>query len=58
MEECNHDCSSCSKECSSRDLKIQANELSNVKLIPNPPIIAPQYFITHSLNSKNSNVSK
>jgi len=33
MSGCNHDCSSCSKECGERDLKIKANELSNVKKV-------------------------
>ena len=36
MPDCNHDCSSCSLECSSRekpDLHFEANELSNVKKV-------------------------
>ena len=33
MAECTHDCSSCSADCSSRDLRVPANVLSSVKRV-------------------------
>ena len=33
MSECTHDCSSCSADCSSRDLRVPANALSSVKRV-------------------------
>ena len=33
MSECNHDCSSCNKDCKDRDLKVKQNEKSNVKKV-------------------------
>ena len=33
MAECTHDCSSCSADCSSRDLRVPANAMSSVKQV-------------------------
>ena len=33
MAECTHDCSSCSADCSSRDLRVPANAMSSVKRV-------------------------
>ena len=33
MTECNHDCSSCSLDCSQRDLIVKANQYSNIKKV-------------------------
>ena len=33
MSECTHDCSSCSSDCSSRDLRVPGNALSSVKRV-------------------------
>ena len=31
MSECTHDCSNCSSDCSSRDMRVPANVFSSVK---------------------------
>ena len=33
MSECTHDCSSCSADCSSRDMRVPANAMSSVKRV-------------------------
>ena len=33
MSECTHDCSSCSADCSSRDMRVPGNALSSVKRV-------------------------
>lgn len=33
MTECNNDCSSCSLDCSQRDLRVKANQYSNIKKV-------------------------
>ena len=33
MAECTHDCSSCSADCSSRDLRVPGNAMSSVKRV-------------------------
>ena len=32
-ENCTHDCSSCSADCSSRDLRVPANAMSSIKRV-------------------------